>query len=94
VLLAVPGFVSGLLGALLLAPPLRAAARRGLEGWAVRRVPAGVAGDLFGPRRVRVRQGRADPAPPPPADGRPQPAIEGEIVGPDGAGPHSEEPPR
>jgi UPF0716 protein FxsA len=48
-----------------------------------RRVSAMVAGDLFGPRRVRVRRGAAQPTPPA-ADNRPPPAagpaIEGEIV--------------
>jgi UPF0716 protein FxsA len=72
VLLTVPGFVTALAGLVLLVPPARSVARRGVQRWTERRVSSAVAGDLFGPRRVRVR--RADPEP----DG----AIEGEIVEP------------
>ncbi|HEX8632264.1 MAG TPA: FxsA family protein [Catenuloplanes sp.] len=79
-LLAVPGFVTGLVGFLLLAPPLRWAARAGVRRATERRVSSAVAGDLFGPRRVRVRRGRAPaptkPAGPPPAAA----ALTGEIV--------------
>ncbi|CCH18594.1 FxsA family protein [Micromonospora lupini] len=85
-LLAVPGLVSGLVGLLLMVPPLRRLARSGVQRTAERRVSSMVAGDLFGPRTVRVRQGA--PQPPP----RPEPeqpvvvdggrAIEGEIVEP------------
>ena len=83
-LLAVPGLVSGLVGLLLLVPPLRNVARAGVQRAAERRVSSMVAGDLFGPRRVRVRRGAPQPTP------RPEPqqpvvvdggrAIEGEIV--------------
>jgi UPF0716 protein FxsA len=77
-LLAVPGFVTAVLGLLLLVPPLRAVARRGVEHAMEGAVSTAVAGDLFGPRRVRVRRG--DPVP----DGEPAAAaggsIEGEIV--------------
>jgi UPF0716 protein FxsA len=82
-LLAVPGLVSGVVGLLLVVPPVRRLARRGVQVAAERRVSAMVAGDLFGPRRVRVRRGQPQPTPPsadqppPPAPG---PAIEGEIV--------------
>jgi UPF0716 protein FxsA len=88
-LLAVPGFVTGLVGALLLVPPLRWAARGALERSVERTSPA-VAGDLFGPRRVRVRRGRTGPSVPDPpvqdapvtpdVPAGPPPAIEGEIV--------------
>lgn len=61
-LLAVPGFVTGVVGLLLLVPPTRFLARRGVERATERRVSAAVAGDLFGPRRVRVRRGA--PVPP------------------------------
>jgi UPF0716 protein FxsA len=44
-----------------------------------RRMPSAVAGDLFGPRRVRVRPG--DPIPEDVPVTTPGPAIEGEIVG-------------
>ena len=77
-LLAVPGFVSAAAGLLLILPPGRGLARLALEHATERRVSAAVAGDLFGPRRVRVRRGdyvedvpepRSAPAP-----------IEGEVV--------------
>jgi UPF0716 protein FxsA len=81
-LLAVPGFVTDVTGLLLLVPPGRTLARRGLERYTERQVGAVVAGDLFGPRRVRVRRGDPvvvqepvrTPAQPPAA------AIEGEVV--------------
>ncbi|TDC65831.1 FxsA family protein, partial [Micromonospora sp. KC207] len=83
-LLAAPGLVSGLVGVLLLVPPVRRLARAGVRRATERRVSSMVAGDLFGPRRVRVRRGDAQsgPAPEPAAPtvldgGR---AIEGEIV--------------
>jgi UPF0716 protein FxsA len=85
-LLAVPGLVSGLVGLLLLVPPVRGLARGGVQRAAERRVSSMVAGDLFGPRRVRVRRGAPQPAPRPTPEaptvidaGR---AIEGEIVEP------------
>lgn len=71
-LLAVPGLVSGVVGALLLVPPVRAAARSVLRRGTQRWVSSMLAGDLLGPRRVRVRRGPAV------ADG--DQAIEGEIV--------------
>ncbi|MCG5446477.1 FxsA family protein [Micromonospora sp. NPDC007208] len=87
-LLAVPGLVSGLVGLLLLVPPVRRLARAGVRRATERRVSSMVAGDLFGPRTVRVRQGAPQPTPQP----TPQPeqpvvvdggrAIEGEIVEP------------
>jgi UPF0716 protein FxsA len=69
-LLTVPGFVSGAAGLVLLLPPARKVARRGVQRWAERRVSAAVAGDFFGPRKVKVHRGA------PEQDG----AIEGEIV--------------
>ncbi|GAA2190589.1 FxsA family protein [Micromonospora lupini] len=83
-LLAVPGLVSGLVGLLLMVPPLRRLARSGVQRTAERRVSSMVAGDLFGPRTVRVRQGAPQPPPRPEQPvvvdgGR---AIEGEIVEP------------
>lgn len=69
-LLTVPGFVTDAAGLLLVVPPVRGVARRGVRRWTERRVSPAAAGDLFGPRRVRVRQG-------PPDTGTP---IEGEIV--------------
>ncbi|MET8838132.1 FxsA family protein [Micromonospora sp. NPDC004540] len=83
-LLALPGLVSGAVGLLLLVPPVRRLAGAGVRRATERRVSSMVAGDLFGPRRVRVRRGAPQPAPTP----QPQPvtepgrAIEGEIVEP------------
>ena len=81
-LLALPGFVTGVAGLLLLLPPGRLLARRGVEGFAGRRLGGAVAGDLFGPRKVRVHSGAPvtvvvdEPSPNRPPAG----AIEGEIV--------------
>ncbi len=95
-LLATPGLASGLVGVVLLVPPVRKVARGGMQRAAERRVSSMTAGDLFGPRRVRVYRG----APQPGEAGRPEPtgpaappppaapvvdngqAIEGEIVEP------------
>lgn len=83
-LLALPGLVSGVVGLLLLVPPVRRLAGVGVRRATERRVSSMVAGDLFGPRRVRVRRGAPQPTPNP----QPQPvtepgrAIEGEIVEP------------
>ncbi|ATO13145.1 exlusion protein FxsA [Micromonospora sp. WMMA2032] len=83
-LLALPGLVSGAVGLLLLVPPLRRLAGGGVRRATERRVSSMVAGDLFGPRRVRVYQGQSQPTPtaspqqPPVAE--PGRAIEGEIV--------------
>jgi UPF0716 protein FxsA len=87
-MLALPGFVSDVVGLLLVLPPSRGLARRAVQRVAETRMSSGLAGDVFGPRRVRVRRG-----PPlgtdPPVPGRsgpdsgpdrpPQP-IEGEVV--------------
>ncbi|MGC5020204.1 FxsA family protein [Micromonospora sp. DT47] len=87
-LLAMPGLVSGVVGLLLLVPPVRRLARAGVQRAAERRVSSMAAADLFGPRRVRVRRGAptAEPTvdpevvPPTVVDGGR--AIEGEIVEP------------
>ncbi|MEV0155771.1 FxsA family protein [Micromonospora sp. NPDC050686] len=82
-LLAVPGLFSGVVGLVLLVPPVRRLVRGGVRRVAERRVSSVAAGDLFGPRRVRVRQGAPQPTDtaqtgqPAPEPGR---AIEGEIV--------------
>lgn len=91
VLLAVPGLVSGVTGLVLVVPPVRRVVRRRIQAAAERRVSAQMAGDLFGPRRVRVRRGEPEPEPAASEDvatgagSRPSaagPAIEGEIVEP------------
>ena len=89
-LLAAPGLVTGVTGLLLLIPPLRTGARVGAQRLTERRMPSMVAGDLFGPRRVRVRQGAprtgptpaAEPHTPPPAADPTAPVLEGEIIEP------------
>jgi len=78
-LLAVPGFVTAVAGLLLLA--VRPLAKRWIERYTEHR--AAVAGDLFGPRRVKVRRG--EPVVVAEHDETPAPAhtpaaIEGEIV--------------
>ncbi|BCJ46895.1 hypothetical protein GCM10010168_35850 [Actinoplanes ianthinogenes] len=85
-LLALPGFVTGVVGLVLLVPPGRILGRRAVERFAERRLGGAAAGDLFGPRRVRVRVD--DPTvvdssvidDVPPAPRQPAAAIEGEIV--------------
>ncbi|MFJ8579805.1 FxsA family protein [Micromonospora sp. NPDC093277] len=85
-LLALPGLVTGVVGLLLLVPPVRRLARAGAQRATERRVSSMVAGDLFGPRQVRVYRGTPQqPSPPPAAPqpaGEPGQAIEGEIVEP------------
>ncbi|MEU7617974.1 FxsA family protein [Micromonospora rifamycinica] len=88
-LLAVPGLLSGLVGVVLLVPPVRRLVRSGVQRATERRVSSMVAGDLFGPRTVRVRQGEPAATPPVDADDVVVPpvvdggqAIEGEIVEP------------
>lgn len=81
-LLAVPGFVTAVIGLVLLLPPGRTLARRQIERYAERRVGA----EVFGPRFVRVRRGDAvdaevvDATPGPDPVRTPAAAIEGEVV--------------
>jgi UPF0716 protein FxsA len=81
-LLAVPGFVSAVAGLLLVLPPGRVLARRGVERATQRRVSSSVAGDLFGPRHVRVRQSAPvdEPAAGPASFGPPGQIVQGEVV--------------
>ena len=90
-LLAMPGLVSGAFGTVLAVPPVRRVVRRRIQVAAERRMPSSMAGDVFGPRRVRVyppsgRARAADPGGAADADaaGRAgaDSAIEGEIVDP------------
>ena len=76
-LLAIPGLITGAAGLLLITPGVRGLARHGAERATTRRVSSAVAGDLFGPRRVRVRRG--DPVDDVPVT-TPRAPIEGEVV--------------
>jgi UPF0716 protein FxsA len=78
-LLVIPGFVTDLIGLALLVPPVRRGARVTVRRVVERRFSSAVAGDLFGPRqvRVRVRRGASPPADTATGPGTP---IEGEIV--------------
>jgi UPF0716 protein FxsA len=80
-LLALPGFITSLAGLFLLLPPGRVFARRGIENFAGRRLGAAV-GDLFGPRRVKVRRGAPvdEPVVPPPAAAISGEVVEGEVI--------------
>jgi UPF0716 protein FxsA len=80
-LLALPGFLTSLAGLILLLPPGRIFARRGIENFAGRRLGSAAVGDLFGPRRVRVRRGSpVVVVDEPPVPSSPAAAIEGEVV--------------
>jgi UPF0716 protein FxsA len=80
-LLAVPGFLSAAAGLLLVLPPGRTLARHGVERAAERRLSSAVAGDLFGPRHVRVRQSAPVDEPASPATfGTPGQIVQGEVV--------------
>ena len=81
-LLAVPGFISAAAGLLLVLPPGRTLARRGVERVAERQLSSAVAGDLFGPRHVRVRQSDPvdEPAAEPASFGQPGQIVQGEVV--------------
>ena len=83
-LLAVPGFVTAVAGLLLVVPPGRTLARHAIERATEKRVSSAVAGDLFGPPKVRVRRGdyvdedvSQQHAPATPIEGE---VVEGEIV--------------
>lgn len=80
-LLTVPGFLSSVAGLFLLVPPGRRLACRQLERYTERQVGAAVAGDLFGPRHVKVRRGEPVVVVEQPSPVRtPGGAIEGEVV--------------
>jgi UPF0716 protein FxsA len=73
VLLLVPGYLTAVAGLLLFVPPIRKLARIRLRRASERRVSSNVAGDLFGPRTVRMQKT-------PPAKAAADEVIEGEIV--------------
>ncbi|WP_018352588.1 FxsA family protein [Longispora albida] len=70
-MMLVPGFVSDVIGLLMILPPTRGLFRGVAERAALKRYGPAVSSELFGPRQVRIRK-----------DSRPGPgeAIEGEIV--------------
>jgi UPF0716 protein FxsA len=73
-LLAVPGYLTGLAGLILFVPLVRKLARNRLRRATERRVRPGTANDLFGPRQVRVTTKH------PPKSETSEDVIEGEIV--------------
>jgi len=79
-LLALPGFLTSLAGLALLLPPGRVLARRGIEDFAGRRLGAAAVGEMFGPRRVKVRRGSPVVVVDEPVVTTPAAAIEGEVV--------------
>jgi UPF0716 protein FxsA len=85
IFMLVPGFVSDIFGLLLILPPTRRIARSLLLRSFTGRISPAAATSLFGPRRVRVRPGQAQPTAPPQRPTGPQStehpqAIEGEII--------------
>lgn len=58
ILIALPGFLTAIAGAALFLPPVRKLAGKGATAFATKRVSSATAGDLFGPRRVKVKVGK------------------------------------
>jgi len=56
-MLTAPGFVSDVVGLVLLLPPSRRLAGGAVQRVVERRMSPALAGDIFGPRRVRARRG-------------------------------------
>jgi UPF0716 protein FxsA len=71
VLMVMPGFISDAFGLLMVAPPTRGLFRRMVEGILNRQLNPQLAGELLGPRIVKIKTGSATSSEPP---------IEGEIV--------------
>jgi UPF0716 protein FxsA len=76
----VPGFVSDVIGVLLIAPPTRRLARGLVLAVATTRMSTSAATSLFGPRRVKAYGGPSTSYGPA-SDGSAEP-IEGEIIDP------------
>jgi UPF0716 protein FxsA len=74
-LLVLPGFLTDLVGLALRVPVARRLTGTGVQRLVERRFSPALAGEMFGPRRVRVRRS----GPPPAAEDEENP-IEGEIV--------------
>jgi UPF0716 protein FxsA len=87
-LVLLAGFVGAVAGLVLLIPPVRRAGVRLAERVVERQLTAAAANGMFGPRRVNVQRDpvpeptASDPAGPAPDDGKPQAALEGEILPP------------
>ena len=80
-MMVLPGFLTDVLGLLLLLPPVRKLAGRAVLHSAARRLPPELSSALLGPMQVRARRVKASqgPAtPPPPAN--PGTVIDGEIA--------------
>jgi UPF0716 protein FxsA len=71
IFMLVPGFVSDVIGLVLILPPTRRVGRGMLQRAVERRLTSDAATTLFGPRRVRVRTGPTRPTSPPTTSGRP-----------------------
>jgi UPF0716 protein FxsA len=86
IFMLVPGFVSDVIGLVLLLPPTRLLLRGLVAHQVAARLSPHAATSLFGPRRVRARTGdvHTGPATPDGASpaGPPGEAIEGEIIDP------------
>jgi UPF0716 family protein affecting phage T7 exclusion len=79
----VPGFLTDLVGAVLLIPVVRRLIRGVVSRRVTGRMPPDMANSFFGPRRVRARAGTNPAAGPPPPPGSVDSApIEGEIIDP------------
>jgi UPF0716 protein FxsA len=83
VLLALPGFLTDFIGAVLLIPVVRRLIRGVVSRRVTSQMPPEVANQFFGPRRVRAKAGTNPASGPPPAPGSVDSApIEGEIIDP------------
>lgn len=80
--LLLPGYVTDLIGLVLLLPPTRALVRGALLRGFVKRMSPEAANRMFGPRRVRARRGSARRGAPPAPDTAPGGAevLEGEVL--------------
>jgi UPF0716 protein FxsA len=83
-LLFLPGFLTGVVGVVILIPPVRSFVAGRIRVATEKRVSSSTAGNLFGPRRVRAERTPAGaPSPGPASSGAPSATdeiIEGEIV--------------
>ncbi|MGH3647240.1 MAG: FxsA family protein [Micromonosporaceae bacterium] len=81
--LLLPGYLTDLIGLLLVLPPTRALVRGALFRGFVKRLSPEAANRMFGPRRVRARRGASRAAAAPeadPDDAGPTEVLEGEVL--------------